>query len=504
MIVNSFDTTFKRFIDLDNRTLRNFNTVTSEVMLNKCLATLPKDKIQGKTILDLGCCLGAMGAWAIENGAKHYTGIEIQEKYVQQANMLFCEHGFDDNVFSIIQSDVVKFLKDSESQYDIIICIGVVFAIPDILDFIKEISLKCTDYIIIDSIAPHFFYNNLPVIEVIKDQKINSASDENTPSYFSSFTGIGLLPSKEALDLLFLTNGYLTEQIFPIPVKNTDDVYNDGIQTGNKDKPILNPNRFLLKCVRKTNYLATDIVPSVYESLTSQRDDAKKTVWPTKQSDSDTVIKAGSWSFDENVAGRFRQEALNNIPDYIKVIDLSINRAKEHFPDDFCQRYVLDVGSAIGETVGAFIDAGFGNVYGVEKSFDMIKKSKHIDRIIASDTIPILGISRWDIVTLNWTLHFIQEREQFLQDLYNRMAPGGLLILTDKMDSDDLTKQQYNDFKRDRGMSDDEILAKQKAIEGVLTTKHLSWYFETLSKIGFKNINQINTRLMFRTLCAEK
>lgn len=207
------------------------------------------------------------------------------------------------------------------------------------------------------------------------------------------------------------------------------------------------------------------------------------------------------FKFNKKIAKCFKQEALNNIPDYVKVISLTKDIIKELFPDKL-NLTIIDIGSALGYTIDQLYKSGFYNVFGLEKSEEMRKRSKHQDRVFLGDSLNTNHI--YDVIIANWTLHFIKDRYEFIKSIYDALSFGGLFILTDKMDSDQTTKQHYVDFKLERGMSNKQILKKSRRLEGVLETKPLSWYLETLKSIGFKDIQIVNSRLMFKTLICKK
>lgn len=212
-------------------------------------------------------------------------------------------------------------------------------------------------------------------------------------------------------------------------------------------------------------------------------------------------MNSNKWVFDLEVAKRFKQEALNNIPDYIKTINLTKQLIKDTF-DDWEDAHILDIGSALGFTVKELLNDGFIEVYGLEKSPDMVSMSDCKERIILSDNLE--NLFKYNVIIANWTLHFIQEREEFIQSIYDHLHRDGLFILSEKMDSDDATKQHYIDFKIERGMTKEEIAIKNSRLENVLTTKPLSWYLEILHKVGFTHIEIINSRLMFKTIICRK
>ena len=92
---------YKEFITRDPRSNRKNWTVTSESLTKRCAALLPIEMIKGKKILDLGSCIGAMGQWCLENGAEHYTGVEIQKEFRDISQSLLSKHHTN---FTIVES----------------------------------------------------------------------------------------------------------------------------------------------------------------------------------------------------------------------------------------------------------------------------------------------------------------------------------------------------------------------------------------------------------------
>ena len=72
---------FPEFITDDPRYLDpgRGQAVTLEMMEAQHKTMLPKEVCEGNSILDLGSCISASGAWALESGALFYTGVEISD-----------------------------------------------------------------------------------------------------------------------------------------------------------------------------------------------------------------------------------------------------------------------------------------------------------------------------------------------------------------------------------------------------------------------------------------
>ena len=56
--------------------------------MSKRMSLIRKEDIKGKTIIDIGCNLGAASFWAIENGAKWCEGIDVVPEGIELANKI--------------------------------------------------------------------------------------------------------------------------------------------------------------------------------------------------------------------------------------------------------------------------------------------------------------------------------------------------------------------------------------------------------------------------------
>lgn len=192
-------------------------------------------------------------------------------------------------------------------------------------------------------------------------------------------------------------------------------------------------------------------------------------------------MNAGTWQFGEEVAARFDTEAHMHIPQYEDVIEKCIEVART-LPTD---ARIIDVGSATGYTLERLRLAGFTDVWGVDSSSAMLAHSRVKENLVESDIFPA-HLGPFDLVLANWTLHFIEERERYMRDIRSALKPGGIFILTDKMTSSSEVEAQYVDFKRAQGLSEEAIAEKAAALEGILVTRPLEWYMETLRKLDFQ------------------
>lgn len=488
----SFFENFPEFIEKDSRSNRGYSPITAETLDNRHGVALPNWTVEDNTVLDLGSCLGATGHWVLSKGCKHYTGVEVQPSHADTSREILSKY-WNNSQFEIVQQDIREFLDKQIStgkKYDVVVMVGVIYAFLDTYGILEKVTKVCNYMLLIDSIYPWYMIGpDVPIIDVIKLQHINS-SDEGT-----AFQGSGARPSPAALRFMLETFGFEDKEgvINPPPLSNKSlhDTYNSPIERpGSKSYPL--PGRFMLRFYNTERILSNQVADYVVKN---------KEEYKVSMAKAPSFKVAETWTFDESVAKRFQQEAETHIPDYNRVINLCIDLTEQIFQNKK-DISIIDVGSALGNTIDKYIQHGYTNVSGVENSESMIKSSKYPDKVILRNSFPVEN--QYDVVLANWTLHFINDRASYLKDIFNSLSVGGMLIVSDKMDHTLVSENLYYDFKRKNGVPEDVIQQKKLSLIGVLTTKPLMWYMDTLKNIGFSDIQVINSRFMFSTIYARK
>jgi tRNA (cmo5U34)-methyltransferase len=216
--------------------------------------------------------------------------------------------------------------------------------------------------------------------------------------------------------------------------------------------------------------------------------------------------KHGQWVFDKKVAARFTNEAEQHIPLYWQTIDLSIETIKTTFDTN---AKILEIGCATGNTLLALVAQGFKSVVGCDSSPSMIEQAyKNIQNnqyitLIETAYFP-QQYSTFDVVICNWTLHFIKEREEYIQNIFNSLSSKGLLILTEKTIQSDAMKMLYHNFKLKQGLTLEQIEQKERNLEGVLVPYSLEQNLIMLKQTGFINLEILSAAFGFVTFLAWK
>lgn len=483
---------FPEFVEEDARKDRGFSQVTYESLTKRHMAMAPKWVVEDMTVLDLGSCLGATGHWVLSHGAAEYTGVEVQTDMAAKSDELLSKY-WNRNQFKIVEKDLREFLNDavkSKKKYDVVFMIGAIYAFLDTYSIIEKISQICTYCVVIDSLYPLTMSSpDAPIIQINKIQGIN------TQQHQTAYVGAGARPSPVAMRIMMNTLGFEEKEGLIIPIPLSDRTVHDSYVT-----PVYQPGmiitmplpaRYLMRFYNTNHYT----IREVGDNVAKQSQEAKGPM--AKQP---RVAEAATWKFDAAVAERFQDEAVKHIPDYQRVIDLALDVTKTVFKENDKIK-IVDVGSALGHTMQVFSDAGYKEVYGVDNSPEMVEHSVMKERVIISDNFPE---GTWNLVLLNWTLHFIRDKEKYLIDIYNNMEVGGMLILSDKMEHTEIVEKLYHQFKRDNGVPSLEIEQKKNSLIGVMLTQSLTWYIHTLKKIGFADVQVINNKFMFNTIYARK
>jgi len=210
------------------------------------------------------------------------------------------------------------------------------------------------------------------------------------------------------------------------------------------------------------------------------------------------VIK---FRFNKDVATVFDDMMDRSIPFYDEIQSMIVSLTT-HFVCDKARVY--DLGCATGESLVHLIDACPDRSIewiGVDSSVDMLDKAKEKlgqrpVQWIQQDLNQPFEFQTAQVVLMVLTLQFIhpKNRDRLIQSICEALAPGGALILVEKVVSDapllePIFSDEYHQFKRKKGYSEQEIAEKQSAIKDVLVPYSLAENTALLQRNGFTQID---------------
>jgi tRNA (cmo5U34)-methyltransferase len=163
-----------------------------------------------------------------------------------------------------------------------------------------------------------------------------------------------------------------------------------------------------------------------------------------------------------------------------------------------------DLGCSLGASTLAMrrgIDKKNCRIIAVDNSPAMVNKCRDIVladtcdvpvEVIQSDILDV-DIENASMAVMNFTLQFLSPamRDEMIQNIYNGMLDGGVLVLSEKItyedeDENDFQIDMHHNFKKLYGYSDLEISQKRKSLENVLIPDTLKTHQKRLAQAGFK------------------
>lgn len=214
----------------DNRRFRPLSRTTPQSLNHKHAAMLPPGTLQGKTVLDLGCCIAATGYWVLHHGAAHYTGVEVQEEYARIGYKLLDAHGLSGRS-TICQSDLTPWLEgqtrhggkcEAVAGYDIVVLAGVLYGYIDPLYILRMASELASECVVVDTMYPTAQRDpNSAYVEIIPLQRMTLATHSDLLA-----GGAGSRISPAGQDAIMANYGFFAQRMGVEPIPDTHDAYN--------------------------------------------------------------------------------------------------------------------------------------------------------------------------------------------------------------------------------------------------------------------------------------
>lgn len=221
----------------------------------------------------------------------------------------------------------------------------------------------------------------------------------------------------------------------------------------------------------------------------------------------DSIIFKDKFSFDKDTTKCFTNMISRSIPDYNNMRNTVFNVSK-HFVKH--KTDIVDIGSSNGESILPFV-----RKFGALNMFRLIDNSKPMieelnKRYKGFVDCGIMSIDEHDlrnglpmkynasVILSILTLQFvpIEYRKKILSDIYSSLIDGGCFVIVEKLICDnekvnEVAIEEYYNIKRNNGYTDEQILAKKKALENVLIPLTENMNKDLIKSVGFTNIECI-------------
>lgn len=216
--------------------------------------------------------------------------------------------------------------------------------------------------------------------------------------------------------------------------------------------------------------------------------------------------KVADFAFDENVARVFPDMIKRSVPGYPTIIEsIGLIASQYSQPDSV----IYDLGCSLGaatQSMRRHVSSEGCRIIAIDNADAMVARCR--EYLVAQDamveeaipaqviTSDIVGypLEPCSVVVLNFTLQFVrpQERLALLGAIRQALLPGGVLILSEKLNFSDTATQKsleqlHYAFKRANGYSELEIAQKRSAIENVMLPDTLEQHQQRLEQAGFSH-----------------
>ena len=220
----------------------------------------------------------------------------------------------------------------------------------------------------------------------------------------------------------------------------------------------------------------------------------------------DEVEPGERWEFGEEVTDAFDDMLRRSIPQYALMRELVW---RVGLPFQSGRHDVVDLGCSRGGALALISEEepeGWESpkrMVGLEVSRPMAKAARErfagdprvevrrhdLREGVPRDLDPTLILS---VLTLQFTP--IEHRQRILAACFERLRPGGALILVEKVlgdgaPMDELLTSTYWDTKREAGYTERQIRRKAMSLEGVLVPVTARWNEDMLRKTGFAHVD---------------
>ncbi|RKV55701.1 carboxy-S-adenosyl-L-methionine synthase CmoA [Helicobacter pylori] len=223
--------------------------------------------------------------------------------------------------------------------------------------------------------------------------------------------------------------------------------------------------------------------------------------------------------FDEKVAHVFDDMLERSIPYYHEMLDLGAYFIAQNLKENLNPNpLIYDLGCSTGNFFIALnrqIQQEI-ELVGIDNSMPMLKKAQeklkdfNNARFECMDFLEV-EFKEASAFSLLFVLQFVRpmQREVLLKKIYNSLALNGVLLVGEKIMSEDriLDKQMielYYLYKQNQGYSHNEIAFKREALENVLVPYSLKENIALLESVGFKHVEALFKWVNFTLLAARK
>jgi tRNA (mo5U34)-methyltransferase len=105
--------------------------------------------LAGKRVLDVGCNCGGFSVEAAKAGATRVVGIDLAERYIEQANLVRSALQLEQAEFRVMAIEEVG--PDTLGMFDVVLCLGVLYHLESPVAAMRSLASVCEDVMLVDT-----------------------------------------------------------------------------------------------------------------------------------------------------------------------------------------------------------------------------------------------------------------------------------------------------------------------------------------------------------------
>jgi SAM-dependent methyltransferase len=168
------------------------------------LVELTGGSLSGRRVLDLGCNAGFWSLAAIESDADFVLGVDLQQEYVDQAELVFEAKEIDPARYRFEQGNI--FTHELGERFDVVLCLGVLDRVNRPVELFELMAGAGPELIVIDTEVSRARSSLFEIASLYDTRDVASDS-------------LALIPSREAVADLAARCGFCT---VPLALNATD------------------------------------------------------------------------------------------------------------------------------------------------------------------------------------------------------------------------------------------------------------------------------------------
>lgn len=210
------------------------------------------------------------------------------------------------------------------------------------------------------------------------------------------------------------------------------------------------------------------------------------------------MYKEYGWKFDEKVAKQFDSHVRQSVCMYDE-FHKSICSLSRFFIEEGTN--ILDVGTSTGELLNKLPYNSNCNYIGIDTELAMVVKAneklegKSKVKVEVGDILTY-EIDNCSVITMMLVLQFISQRHRkmAIQRVYDALNEGGVFFFVDKVSTlnpivHDIYNDLYYDFKLNNGLTEKDIIDKNKSLRGIQRCLSSKEVLDLLESVGFKVVD---------------